>query len=213
MMKSILAFGDSLTWGYVPGGAARHDFATRWPNVLASDLGSARVIEEGLNGRMTVHDDPIVEENRSGSAVLPVLLASHSPLDLVIIMLGSNDLKFERRCTARDASYGVKRLVEIIQRYGYPSGCSTPDILVVSPPALVNTEDAEFDDLFGHAIAESHRFAGHYSLLGVTHFNASTVCVASDIDGVHMDAANTAALGRALVPVVREILERGKAAR
>jgi lysophospholipase L1-like esterase len=213
MMQSILAFGDSLTWGYVPGGAGRHDFDTRWPNVLAAGLGSARVIEEGLNGRMTVHQDPIVEEQRSGSAVLPMLLASHAPLHLVIIMLGSNDLKFERRCTARDASYGVKRLVEITQRFGYPPGCSTPDILVVSPPALVATPDDEFDDLFGHAIAESHRFAEHYSALGVNHFNAATVCAASDIDGVHLDAANTAALGRALVPVVREILERGKAAR
>jgi len=108
-MKTILAFGDSLTWGFQAGTWTRHAFEDRWPNVLAAGLGGkARVIEEGQNGRMTVHDDPYVLENRSGAEALPIFLSTHQPLDLVIIMLGSNDLKWEGRQRAIDAYLGSR---------------------------------------------------------------------------------------------------------
>ena len=119
-MKNILAFGDSLTWGFIAGTWERHPFDTRWPNVLAAGLhGKARVIEEGHNGRTTVFDDPTTGDDRNGARILPVLLSTHQPLDLVIILLGTNDIKFANRCRAFDASMGMGRLVQIVQTFPY----------------------------------------------------------------------------------------------
>ena len=78
-MKSILAFGDSLTWGYNASTGMRMAHEDRWPNVLAAGLQNrARVIEEGMNGRTTVFDDPTVEENRNGAVGLPIALKTGS---------------------------------------------------------------------------------------------------------------------------------------
>ena len=90
-MKTILAYGDSLTWGYSPeGGGIRHPFVDRWPSVLEAGLaGQARVIAEGLNGRTTASDDFTAASDRNGVRVLPKSLDSHRPLDLVVVMLGS----------------------------------------------------------------------------------------------------------------------------
>ncbi len=108
-MKSILAFGDSLTWGFEAGTFKRHAFEDRWPNALAAGLnGKARVIEEGLNGRTTTYPDHTVTVERNGAVALPMLLTTHQPLDLVIIMLGTNDLKYVNRCRAFDAAQGLK---------------------------------------------------------------------------------------------------------
>jgi lysophospholipase L1-like esterase len=94
-VNSILAFGDSLTWGFEAGTFKRHAFENRWPNALAAGLGgTARVIEEGLNGRTTVFPDPTAMPERNGAVALPMLLETHQPLDLVIIILGTNDIKY-----------------------------------------------------------------------------------------------------------------------
>ena len=94
-MKNILCFGDSNTWGYEPLVARRYPADVRWPGVLQNSLGSDyRVIEEGLNGRTTfINEDE--RPLRSGSDVLPIILESHRPLNLVVVMLGTNDLKLE----------------------------------------------------------------------------------------------------------------------
>lgn len=211
MTKTILAFGDSLTWGFQAGTWTRHAFEDRWPNVLAAGLGGkARVIEEGQNGRMTVHDDPYVFENRSGAVALPIALSTHQPLDLVIIMLGSNDLKWEGRQRALDARLGMARLVEIIRTYVYKPGCPVPQILLMSPPHLGKTEDEDFAGYFEHAIAESKNLGRQYAKLAsemTCHFfDAASVAKADPTDGVHLDAANTRAIGKGLIPVVKGIL-------
>lgn len=211
MNKHILAFGDSLTWGFQAGTFARHAFEDRWPNVLAAGLnGKARVIEEGQNGRMTVHDDPYVFENRSGAVALPIALSTHQPLDLVIIMLGTNDLKWEGRQRALEARLGMARLVEIVRSYAYKPGCAVPHILLMSPPHLGKTEDEDFAGYFEHAIAESKLLGPQYAkLAGETDchfFDAASVAKADPTDGVHLDAANTRAIGTGLVPVVKGIL-------
>ena len=211
-MKNILAFGDSLTWGYVAGTRDRHPFETRWPNALAAGLGArARVIEEGHNGRTTVFDDPTTFDDRNGAKALPVALASHQPLDLVIIMLGTNDIKYANRCRAFDASMGMTRLIEIVQKFSFIPQFNRPEVLIMSPPALVPTTDEWFNDLWGHAIAESKLFAQHYARvakeMSVHFFDAGSVAKADPTDGGHLDAANTKAIGMALVPVVKGILE------
>jgi lysophospholipase L1-like esterase len=211
-MKTILAFGDSLTWGFRAGEWTRHDYADRWPNTLQMGLGGkARVIEEGHNGRTTVFDDPTTFDDRNGAKALPILLATHQPLDLVIIMLGTNDIKFANRCRAFDASLGMMRLVDIVQKFSFLPAYQTPKVLILSPPPLVPTKDEWFNDLWGHAIAESKLFAKHYAdvakTTGVGFFDAGAVAKADPTDGGHLDAANTRAIGEALVPVVKSILK------
>jgi lysophospholipase L1-like esterase len=211
-MKSILAFGDSLTWGYKALVSERHAFEDRWPNVLASKLnGRARVIEEGLNGRTTTYDDNTTGAERNGARALPMLLVTHQPLDLLIIMLGTNDLKFRDKGAAFHSSMGMERLIELTQTCKFSGEYKAPKILIVSPPQLVPTKDVWFNDLWGHQLAESRLLAGHYARVaeekGVHFFDAAKVSKAGDEDGGHLDAENTKAIGVALVPVVKKILE------
>ncbi|HEV7718970.1 MAG TPA: SGNH/GDSL hydrolase family protein [Arsenicitalea sp.] len=211
-MKTILAYGDSLTFGSNPIAQSRHLYEDRWPTVLEAGLGGkARVIPEGLGGRTTAFDDFSALADRNGVRILPTILGSHSPLDLVVIMLGTNDLKPFINGSALGAAHGVKRLVEVIRTYPYNAGISVPKIVVVAPPHLVETEHADLKYMFLDGVAESAKLAGHYARisrdLGVAFFDAGTVAVANAIDGVHLDAANTRAIGTGLVPVVKELLQ------
>jgi len=211
-MKSILAFGDSLTWGFEAGTSKRHAFEDRWPNALAAGLGGkARVIEEGMNGRTTVYPDPTCEAERNGAVALPMLLATHQPLDFVIIMLGTNDVKYANRCTAFDAAMGMERLIKLVKHHDWVEDMPQPQVLIMSPPALSKTSDEWFNDLWGHAIEESKNFARHYKRVAeeqsVHFFDAGSVAKTDPTDGGHLTAADTRKLGDALVPVVKRILE------
>jgi lysophospholipase L1-like esterase len=170
------------------------------------------VIAEGLGGRTTVHDDHFTDADRNGARVLPTLLASHGPLDLVIIMLGTNDIKPFLGRTAFEASKGVGRLIEIIRAHAAAEDEAPPEIIIVAPPEACMTDHPEMLEHFGgdRAIAESTRFAEWYRFRAneyrVGFFDAATVAKADPRDGVHLDAANTRAIGEGLVPVVKQVL-------
>lgn len=215
-MKTILAYGDSITYGASPiMGGPRHAFEDRWPSALEAGLGgSARVIAEGLGGRTTAHDDWFANADRNGARILPTILASHWPLDLVIVMLGTNDLKPFLGATALEASLGMRRLVQIIRGHAAMDGSPAPGIVLVAPPHLGKTTVHPYMmDHFGQdaAIAQSKMFAQHYKAradeLGTAFFDASTVAKADPADGVHLDARNTRAIGEGLVPVVKKLLD------
>ena len=210
-MKTILAYGDSLTFGTDARTLGRHPYEDRWPTVLEAGLmGRARVIAEGLGGRTTVFDDFSNAADRNGARVLPTLLASHWPLDLVILFLGTNDLKSYINGTAFGAAMGVKRLVEIIRTFPYGAGAGVPDIVIVAPPLTVPTEHADLGPMFAPRADEAHLFSVYYSRiaaeLGCGFFDAATVATAGSLDGVHLDAKNTRAVGEGLVPVVKSVL-------
>ncbi len=213
-MKAILAYGDSLTYGADPAGG-RHAFEDRWPTALERALeGEARVIAEGLGGRTTAYDDWLSNADRNGARILPTLLASHSPLDLVIVMLGTNDLKPAVCGYASEAGRGMRRIVQVIKSHFAGEDLPAPKVLVVSPPHIVDTDNEIMISHFGgmeHAKAQSLEFARHYRRhaqeMGATFFDASKVAAADPLDGVHLDAANTRAIGDALAPVVKELLE------
>lgn len=212
-MKTILAFGDSLTFGAnpIPGGP-RHAYEDRWPTALERALdGKARVIAEGLGGRTTVHDDHWAPADRNGARLLPTLLESHSPLDLVVIMLGTNDLKPFHGRTAQEAANGMRRLVQIVRGHYQKPGDVVPGIILVAPPHLCDTDHPEMMLHFGDgAIAESRKFAQWYKLraeeYGTGFFDASTVASADPADGVHLDAANTRKIGEGLASLVKSTL-------
>src|SRR5688572_5469747 len=113
---SVLCFGDSNTWGFVPGTGARYGLEVRWPGVLREQLGPDYwVIEEGLNGRTTVWDDPAVS-GRNGQIYLPPCLQTHRPLDAVILFLGLNDLKIKFGATPENIAAGAGTLLRIIRQ-------------------------------------------------------------------------------------------------
>ncbi|NKL67482.1 SGNH/GDSL hydrolase family protein [Rhizobium leguminosarum] len=207
-MFEILIFGDSLTRGADPGQHRRHPFADRWPNVLSAGLaGRASVAAEGLGGRTTIYDDESDQRiDRNGSRTLPTLLASHPPLDLLIIMLGSNDLKPEMCGTADGVATGMEKLLDIVE-------AAQPRLktLIVSPPIFVGSEQHGGNPRAGRSIEESRRLGPLLEQLAIRRksafFDASTVAKSSLIDGVHLDRENTRAIGLALVPIVEAILD------
>ena len=210
-MKTILAYGDSLTFGANAETQGRHPYEDRWPSVLEDGLaGRARVIAEGLGGRTTVFYDFSAAADRNGARVLPTLLASHSPLDLVILFLGTNDLKTYINGTAFGAAMGIKRLVEIIRTHPYGTGSGVPDIIILSPPLTVPTEHVDLKPMFAPRAEEAYLFSGYYGRIAAElhcgFFDAATIATATPIDGVHLDAKNTRAVGEGLVPVVKSVL-------
>lgn len=211
MMKTILAFGDSLTFGADAASQGRHAFEDRWPSVLEKGLGgTARVIPEGLGGRTTAFDDFSSAADRNGARILPTLLDTHKPLDLVIIFLGTNDLKIYLNGTAFGAAMGVKRLVEIVRTHPYGKHGGVPEVLIVAPPLTVATEHVDLHPMFAPRADEAKLFDHYYSRVakevGAAYFNAAGVAVATPIDGVHLDAANTRKIGEGLVPLVKSAL-------
>ncbi len=213
-MKTILAYGDSLTYGASPiHNGRRHAYEDRWPTTLEAGLGgAARVIAEGLGGRTTAYDDWFANSDRNGARILPTMLASHSPLDLIIIMLGTNDLKPTHGRTATEAARGMVRLVDVVRGHYAQRNEAVPSMILVAPPPLVESDNEDMTSHFGGrgVIAESHEFPRHYQRratdLGVHFFDASTVARADPGDGVHLDAANTRAIGVGLVPIVKQVL-------
>lgn len=210
-MKTVLCYGDSLTWGYDPQGPGRHAVADRWPSVLQAGLGlDVTVIAEGLNGRTTAFDDHLGAADRNGARLLPTLLTTHSPLDLVVFFLGANDMKPWIAGRAIAAKQGMQRLIDITRGHAYPMGEDAPDILIVAPPPLCETGEPEFAAMFSGGVEQSQMLASLYSDLadqtGCGFFDAASVAHTSPLDGVHLDAANTRAIGRGLAPIVRVML-------
>lgn len=206
-MKTILCYGDSLTWGYDPEGKGRHAYEDRWPSILQAAIGDdVHVVAEGLNGRTTAFDDHVAGADRNGARILPTILTSHAPLDVVIIMLGVNDMKPFVCGHAAGTKQGMERLIDIIRGHDYPTEQPAPQIVLVSPPPLCRTDEPDFAAVFNDRIAESKKLAGLYARLseerGCAFFDAGTVAATSHLDGVHLDVENTHAIGKSLARIV-----------
>ena len=148
-MKEILCFGDSNTHGYMPGLGTRYPYDVRWPGVLARLLGAEyHIVEEGMDGRTTAFEDAI-QPHRSALEYLYPCLKTHAPLDLVILMLGTNDTKVRYAVSAEEIGFGLQRDLEEIEtffRYNAARAGTCPKILVVSPVPMPGPGgDPEFD--------------------------------------------------------------------
>jgi lysophospholipase L1-like esterase len=207
-MKTILCYGDSNTWGSNPANKERFAFEDRWVTVLQRTLGEGYlVIPEGLSGRTTVWDDPI-EGYKNGSVYLPPCLASHRPLDLVVILLGTNDLKMRFSVPASDIAAGAGVLVDIVQKSGAGSDGSAPAVLLIAPPPVNRLTG--FAEMFAGAEEKSHLLGKHYRAVAAEkgcHFlNAGEVIVSSELDGIHFEAEEHHKLGKAVAAKVIQIL-------
>jgi lysophospholipase L1-like esterase len=214
--KTVLCFGDSNTWGLDPVATAqaprrvRHAADVRWTGVLRRQLGEGfHVIEEGQCGRTTVHDDPI-EGPRNGRTYLVPCLESHQPLDAVILMLGSNDLKTRFCLPPGDIADSAALLVRLIQQSACGPDGGAPAILLVAPPAVADLSHLpEQAEKFAEAPATSVRlpalYARHAALLGCAFLDSQTVVTPSVLDGLHLEADEHAKLGLAIANALRRL--------
>lgn len=216
MVNTVLCYGDSNTFGSAtvarPDG--RYGPDERWPGVLRAALGAGwMVVEEGLGGRTTVSDDPVEGADRNGRTYLFPCLRSHRPLDVVVIMLGTNDLKRRFNKTAWEIAQGMGVLAGIVKTAAVGRNDGVPEIVLVSPPPILKRLP-NHADMFEGAYEVSRDMARRYrdvaEAQGVHFFDAGSVIKSSKVDGFHLDPAAHAALGKAMA---KEILKLGLAAR
>jgi lysophospholipase L1-like esterase len=182
----------------------------RWPGVLRQELGAHYgVIEEGLGARTTARDDPVDGAHRNGLRYLLPCLQSHQPLDLVILLLGTNDLKAYFGATPADVATGIAQLVAVAQASATGPDGTAPQLLVLAPPPLGPL--SLFAGLYAGGTAHSRLLATLYAEVarraGCHFFDTGTVVTSSPIDGVHLEADAHRRLGQALAPIVHAILE------
>ncbi len=209
-MRTVVCYGDSNTHGADPVTLGRFPRDVRWPGVLAAELaGSADVIEEGLNGRTTIWDDPFLD-GRNGRPYLLPCLRSHAPVDVLVLMLGTNDLKSVFRREAHEIAAGVGALVDLALTSGTGPGDGSPAVLLVAPPRLEAATDRADLWGFGGARATSERLPALYrtvaELKGVAYLDAAALVGGDPADGVHLNAHDHGILGLAVGRAVRELL-------
>ena len=211
MKKRILCFGDSNTWGNIAGTLDRFDPDVRWTGVLQNELGDDYlVIEEGYNGRTSLMPD-LVEGRLSGIDYFKPCLDSQSPLSLVILMLGTNDLKIRFGLEAESIAFGFARYLDALQIT--PTAGGQPKVLLVSPILLDESykNNEVFHGMFGEdGVKRSEALADAYRRFakanGIEFMNAADYAAPGKVDGIHMEAEGHAALGKAMAKRVREII-------
>lgn len=208
-LKTILCFGDSNTHGYNPNDGTRWPYNVRWTGLLQKELGDGfHVIEEGLGGRTSVFDDPL-EPGRKGIKDVPMLIETHKPLDLVVIMLGTNDTKNWFSATPAAIASGCGKVVEAFQTYRYPERCTPPKILLVSPihigPETEKSGCVGFD-ISSHekTLQLAELYKAEAERLGTYFLDAASVAEPG-IDNVHLDIEGHKKLAIAISKKIKEI--------
>lgn len=214
MSRTVVCCGDSNTWGYTPGSGVRFDEKTRWTGRLQTLLGEEyRVAECGMNARTTSFDDPFRDYLNGRHGLVHCMVAA-KPVDLLIISLGTNDLKYG---TVYRSAKGLDALLDVaVHANTYMPGSSPvyrdePRILVISPIALHEELDRKFP---GHEmngkLDDSRKFAAVYREVcqkwQVYFLDAAQTASASEIDCVHMDAVSHAALTEEVYHAVQKIM-------
>ena len=211
-MQHILVYSDSLSWGIIPTTRRRLPFDKRWPGVmeiaLCSSGNKVRVIEDCLNGRRTVWDDPF-KPGRNGLVGLAQRIEIHSPLELVVLMLGTNDFQSMHEHNAWHSSQGILALITAIRTAPIEPGMPVPQILVVAPPAI-QTPKGPIAPKFKGGERKCLGLAAAYRKVceeaDCHFFDAGSVITSSNVDGVHVDAEQHLTLGNELSQVVRPLL-------
>jgi lysophospholipase L1-like esterase len=208
-MRTVVCYGDSNTWGSDPETGERFAEEVRWPGVLRRVLGEGYyVVEEGLPGRTTVWDDPIEGAYKNGRAYLRACLESHKPIDLVTLMLGTNDLKARFGSSASDIAQAAAGLADETMRSGCGPAGGAPVVMLIAPPRVGRL--TEMAQMFEGAKEKSRQFPKHYEYFAEHHgcefLDASEIIVSSDVDGIHFEADEHRKLGEAVAARVGELL-------
>jgi lysophospholipase L1-like esterase len=212
--KTVLCFGDSLIWGFDPRGGpsfVRYGLTERWTRRLQAELGSSyHVIEDGLSGRTTVFDDPVLG-GMSGLAHLPTALATHMPLDLMVILLGTNDTKTRFGLNGDEIARCLGRLLEVMSKSNCGPGGKAPLalVLVLVPPTMGDVYGTWLEPLFdpdrGRAALERLRetYPTIAAAFGADCLDLNSVVGPGSIDGIHFDPDSLQPLATALAETIR----------
>ncbi|MEX2541709.1 MAG: SGNH/GDSL hydrolase family protein [Trueperaceae bacterium] len=206
--RTVLCYGDSNTWGFDPNTKERFPRRIRWTGVLQELLGSkVHVVEEGLNSRTTVFEDPL-QPGRKGIDYLLPCLDSHAPLHLVLLMLGTNDLKARFSLSPKEIALGVSRLIGVILSSASGPAQDSPGVLLLSPPLIGRL--SEFAEFFDGAEKKSRQLGASLREVALEHgcdfLDVAQHVKASEHDGVHLDAGAHAVLARTVADEVTELL-------
>lgn len=197
-MKTILCYGDSITWGYSPVDGTRFPFEKRWPGIVQMELGeSVRVIEEALPGRTTNWDSPFLSE-RNGSKTLPMVLEAHAPIDIFILMLGTNDLWRSFNFSASDIAASCMSLIWTVQKSMAGPQMGVPEILLIAPYPLGRLSQFMkfyFEGRTGVSKQLAREYKKASQATGCRFMDSSKYVKASKADGVHIDEAEQRKLG------------------
>lgn len=213
----VMVYGDSNSWGTPPDGSGvRFGTDTRWPCVMAAELG-ADLIEECLPGRTSVHDDPqMLGPAMNGLLHLPVALKSHSPLDWLVIMLGTNDFKARFAPSALSITENIGRLVGCARETGGGPGAweslTPPRIALIVPPALSEKVDdpnwerrPEWQGGRAASVALAENMRLLENAMGVAVMDAGAIVSASPQDAIHLEGDAHRTLGRAAAKWLRDL--------
>ncbi len=214
MKKRILCYGDSNTWGYIPGGFGRYDEDIRWTGVLQNEVKNwATVIENGIGGRTTCFENGWGECKNGKEGLGYALLAAY-PIDIAVIMLGTNDLATRNAAVAKQ---GINDLVMMLKRAeGYyltsrPVFVGEPKILIIAPPSLHPECRKGPLVFFRDKYEESRKFAEYYKevaeLQNVDYLDAADLLEVSEVDCVHMDEKGHEILGKAVARKIEEMIK------
>ncbi len=209
-MDEILIYSDSLTWGIIPNTRRRLPYHKRWPGIFDQALSeqgiNVRVIENCLNGRRTVWSDPF-KPGRDGSEFLAQTIEMHSPLKLVILLLGSNDFQCTHNNNAWLSAQGMAKLITTIRTAPIEPGMPVPDIMVVAPPKIIKPKGPialKFENAEHRGIGLAEELKTVASQHSVYYFDANSATPASEVDGIHLDEKQHDVLGRAIAQEVKQ---------
>ncbi len=192
MLKRVLCFGDSNTWGYRPEDRQRYAPTERWTGILQTLLGANyQVIEEGLNGRTTNIDYPDRFARQARNYLIPCL-DSHYPLDFVILNLGANDMKFVFNRSAQDIALAIDDLIKIILGRGLERPSLGVKVVLVGPTKILEglgDYGAEFKGATQKSAELGACLADVAKRNGILFENLFGVIEPSRVDGVHLDLA------------------------
>lgn len=209
MTKTLLLYGDSNTHGTMPmtslGSMGRFAHRHRWTSLLAADLDGWEVIPEGHPGRTTLHDDPIEGPHRNGLTVLPSILESHRPIDVVLLMLGTNDLKQRFSVNPGDIAMSLERLVHLIRASGTGPMGGAPAVVLVAPPPI--RETGPLAQIFAGGEEKSQHLGREIGAVahrnGLPFVDLAGKVEVSATDGIHYDAEAAPVMARLFADVIR----------
>ena len=209
-MTTVLIYGDSNTHGSGPAVDVQSGFRLpkqdRWVSVVKSVLGpDVDIIDEGMPGRTTVLDDPINGAHYNGMRVFPAILHSHSPIDLLVVMLGTNDIQTKYGFRSYEVAQALEKYVDVARQSG-----AVRDIMLISPVPVkeVGTYAESYAGASARQAGMAERIQAVASRLDIGFFDAATVAEASNIDGVHFDTENQQKLGLAMAHAIQTRLRK-----